>query len=144
MAQKLILQNHLDPTQQLVAAQSLPGMRSLNGIDWITVDDTYSAQLSEKARLLADDKNAVLRCFPEAEAAAQEILDEVLKLCQSRSDFEVHCQFVIRPDGKRIKIKPKSPLLTLSRLLQEDICILQRVGKSLIISSILILKLEMD
>jgi hypothetical protein len=105
-------------------------MERLDGIDWLTVDEAYSAQLAEKERLIAEHADDVLVCRPEAEEAAAELLAEVLTLLASRSDFEVASDWVRRADGETIDLDASAPLKTLSRLIQEDLCILQKQGET--------------
>jgi len=138
MATKPVLQNQLDPNQRSVAARSLPGMQPLRGVDWITVDEAYSAQLAEKARLLAADQDAVLRILPAAREPAQELLNEVLELLRNRADFEVCDQDVICADKSRAELNFEVPLQTLSKLIQEDICILQKVGDEHVLTAALL------
>jgi len=123
------LQAHLDEAQRSVARRSLPGMQPVGGEDWITVDDAYTAQLAEKARLLETVPDAVLQVRAEAAIPMDELLDEVLTLLARRSDFQFSEDQVIRPDGRSINIDRKYPLKTLSQLVQEDFCILQKIGE---------------
>lgn len=122
------LQPSLPPEQRASAAQPLPGMRPLDGQDWVRVDPAYSQQLAEKAALLSARRDEVLVCLPEAEDAACEMLDQVLLLLVTRDDFQVLPTSVRRPDGEIVHLDRTAPLETLSRLLQEDICILQKMG----------------
>ena len=126
MKPKPILQDALSEEQRSAAAMSLPGMQPTTGTDWITIDSAYSEQLAEKERLLCVDQDAVLRCMPQAFEAIHELLDEVLNLLSRRMDFSTDDNTVRRPDGQLIKIGKATPLLTLSQLIQEDLCILQK------------------
>lgn len=116
--------------QRAVAAKALPGMQPVDGKDWLRVDAAYTDQLATKAALLETHADKVLTCLPEAREAATETLDEILKLLAARADFEVEGDAVKRPDGKVIKANRGAPLHTLSQLIQEDICILQKQGKT--------------
>lgn len=103
-------------------------MRPLVGQDWVRVDSAYSQQLAGKAALLRAQRDEVLVCLPEAEDAACEVLDQVLHLLAKRDDFHVLQTSVRRPDGETVHLDRAAPLETLSRLIQEDICILQKKG----------------
>ena len=138
MASKPVLQNQLDPNQRSVAARSLLGMQPVSTVDWIIVYDAYSAQLAEKARLLAADQKAVLRCLPDAQEPAHELLSEILKLLRNRADFDVRDQDVICPDKSRVALNFELPLQTLSKLIQEDICILQKIGDEHVLTAALL------
>jgi hypothetical protein len=103
-------------------------MAPVDGPDWLTVDSAYSDQLAQKASLIQAQGARVLQCLPEAERAAVEVLEEVLMLLYARSDFEVTDHSVQRPDGLCVPLDRAAPLLTLSTLIQEDLCILQKHG----------------
>lgn len=114
--------------QRTAAARALPGMQPVGHADWLTVDAAYSDQLAEKAVLIEKHGARVLQTLPGAEGAALEVFDEVLTLLRDRPDFEVAGTRVTRPDGITVELDRSVPLDTLSRLIQEDMCILQRHG----------------
>ena len=111
-----------------MAARALPGMQRLYGADWITVDAAYADQLATKVQLIARHEADVIACLPCAREAASELLSEVLVLLAERPDFHVADATVQRPDGTRVRVDQTKPLHTLSRLIQEDVCILQKQG----------------
>lgn len=115
-------------TQRKVSNRALPGMQPVGHPDWLTIDEAYSAQLAEKAELIVTHGTNVLTCMPEAKTAAIETLEEILVLLAARSDFEVRDQTVVRADGQTVAIDRDQPLMTLSKLIQEDLCILQKHG----------------
>jgi dimethylamine monooxygenase subunit A len=49
----------------------------------------------------------------------------VLERLRHRQGYEVSPQSVRRPDGVEVRLDPTQPLLTLGRLVQEDICLLE-------------------
>lgn len=111
------------------AGRPLPGISPVGQADWITVDANYADQLAEKERLLRDVPDHVYRLLPQAEEVAQECLEQVLILLRSRDDFEVAGDCVRCPDGRRVDVGAGDPpLLILSRLLQEDLCLHMKVG----------------
>lgn len=57
-------------------------------------------------------------------------MEEVLTLLCARSDFDVTGTRVTRPDGKKVEVNCEAPLRTVSKLIQEDICILQKNGNA--------------
>ena len=61
-----------------------------------------------------------------ARPAAEELLDQVLEDLSQRADFTVHEIWVRRPDGVRVDIDRGDPLGVLARLVQEDLCLLQK------------------
>lgn len=133
-----ILQAEIPDAQRQAAAARLPSMLPVAAGALLTVDDAYAAQLAEKARLIAADRASVIAATPGAEAALAETLDHVLADLSRRPDFEVAEAAVRRPDGATVGLDRADPLLTLSRLVQEDICILQRQGGEHVLTAALL------
>lgn len=109
------------------AQRRLPGVMPLPRAEWLFVDDAYSAQMLERARLLAERPGDVLALLPEAEGPAAELLDEVLRDLPAHG-FTVTGAQITRPDGAMVTLDPARPLWTLGHLLQADFCILQKQG----------------
>lgn len=105
----------------------LPGVMPLARADWLMVDDAYAEQMAERARLLATREADVMALCPEAEAPADELLDEVLRDLPAHG-FDITPEAIRRPDGVSIRPDPDRPLWTLGHLLQADFCILQKHG----------------
>lgn len=109
--------------QKAQAARRLPGTTPVGQVDWITVTEDYSRQLAEKSRLIARRKPDVYQMRPAAEAAAAELLEEVLELLRGRSGFDVEGPIVRCPDGREVRYYDLPPLLALGHILQEDLCL---------------------
>lgn len=109
--------------QREQARMSLPGIRPVGQADWVTVDDCYTAQITHKQALLADIPERVYQMRPAAEPAAAELLDVVLQLLATRDDFTIGAGEVICPDRRRVILDDRAPLLVLSQILQEDLCL---------------------
>ena len=131
-----ILQDHLPDEQRAVAAARLPSMRPVTG-PWITVDSAYTGQLGEKARLMRDHRAAVCGVLPEAEEAVSELLDVILVELPSVG-FTVTADQVTRPDGQVVTIDRNDPFMTLSQLVQEDLCLLQKQGDEHVLTAALL------
>ena len=101
----------------------LPGIAPTRMEDWLQRDDAFAAQMAERDRLLQDTRPDVLALDPEARPAAEELLDLVLSLVYPGASGEAH-----RPDGVNVPIDRDDPMGTLGRLVQEDLCILQKRG----------------
>ena len=116
----------------------LPGLQPLDPADWLQVDDAYAAQLAEKARLLAA-RRASVHALPDAAlGAADELLTLVLAHLCNRPDFQVQGCAVTRPDGTTVRLDRTAPLITLSQLVQEDFCLLQRQGPQHVLTAALL------
>lgn len=105
------------------APRPLPGIAAFDIQDWLQVDDAFARQMTERARLLSEQRDAVLALDGRARDAAQELLDMVLDLAYNGARDKV-----TRPDGGQVVVNRDDPLGTLGHLVQEDLCILQKQG----------------
>ena len=121
----VILQKAL-PTE-LLGTRSLPGIAPCAPDDWLRVDEAYAEQIAYREELLATRRREVHWLDPTALRAAQEVLEEALPLL-SKLGFDVTGEEVTRPDGVTVLLDREQPLLTLGRLTQEDMCLLQKRG----------------
>lgn len=111
----------------------LPGILPVEGDDWLRVDDAFAGQMAERDMRLATQKSAVYALLPEAELAAQELLDRVKERLPALG-HQIGPDHVLRPDGVRITLDRTQPLLTAGRLVQEDLCILQQKGAEAVLT----------
>jgi len=111
-----------------LADRPLPGIAPLNLEDWLIVDDAYGSQMSLRCYLLEEKPNLVSTLSDEALPAAQEVLELALVQLACRADFDVGSQEVLCPDGRVVAIDRAQPLRTLGQVIQEDICLMQKVG----------------
>jgi hypothetical protein len=120
----MILQTRLP--YDIDAAGPLPGIRPLGSEPWLLVDEAYGGQMAERRRLLAERRDEVLAMSPDALPATQEALRTVLDALPD--GFTVTEGTVVCPDGACIPCDDKDPLGTLGRIVQEDICLMQKHG----------------
>lgn len=120
-----ILQARLPDDLRRQAAEPLPRMRPVDG-PWITVDDAYAAQIALRQHLSATLGEAVCRTLPGAEAAVAELLDVVIAALARHPAFSVKGDSVTCPDARVETIDRADPFGTLSRLVAEDLCLLDR------------------
>ena len=102
----------------------LPGTRPLGDAPWLLADEAYAAQMAERDRLLRERRDAVLQLSEAARPAAEELFDTVL--ASLPEGFAQDGGTMRRPDGVRVPLDRADPLGTLGRLVQEDLCLLQR------------------
>ena len=121
-----ILQTRLsyDPT----TPRALPGIAPLDIMDWIIVDEAHAAQMQDRARLLATQRDKVLAMHATAQPAALELLDAVLAVLADRPDHIVTQGHVQRPDGARITLDRDDPMGTFGHLVQQDLCLMEKHG----------------
>lgn len=116
----------------------LPGVAPLDPADWLVVDDAYTAQMAERARILKAHRADVLALQESAMPAAQELLAMVLDHLRTKRGFEVSQSSCVRPDGLRIAVNPDAPFDTLCHLVTEDMCILQKRGTEHVLTAALL------
>lgn len=109
----------LDP-----ALWRLPGMRPLGAEPWLRRTGSFAGQMALRDRLVAEAPGAVHACLPEARPAARECLDLVLEALADDPGYRPEADGIRRPDGVRVPIDGRDPLLTAGRLVQEDLCLL--------------------
>jgi hypothetical protein len=106
------------------------GTRPLDPADWLAPDAAMANQLGEKARLLKDQRAAVFAEMPGSRAAQSELL--ALLVDHLPRHFPVlwrHSKagMLVVPTGETVAIdSAEGPLLTASRLVQDDLLLLQR------------------
>jgi len=108
------------------ALRPLPGIQPVQG-PWLRVDDAYSAQMAERMRLLDTQADDVIWQAPEAQTATEELL-EMLLLDLPAYGFEVAGRVVRCPDGRRVDCRDHTALDAAGRLLQCDLCLLEKAG----------------
>jgi hypothetical protein len=106
----------------------LPGILPVEGQDWLRVDEAYAPQMALRDRLIAAQSDTVHALLPNAHPAAEELYATVLDRLHTASGFSVTDTDVTRPDGITVRLDPAQPLLTLGRLVQEDLCLMQEEG----------------
>jgi hypothetical protein len=134
----IVLQAGIPLEQVAAAALRLPQVTPVTPGAWLRVDGAYGGQLAEKARLIAARRDDVLAVLPGAEEACEELLEIVLAELAGRAGFVVGVEEVVRPDGVAVAVDRADPLLTLSRLVQEDVCIHQKRGEEHVLTAALL------
>ena len=121
-----ILQTHIP--YDAFAEVALPGISPMKMTDWLIIDEAYAGQMALREELLARRCGDVLALDEHACAAAAELLDVILELLEEKEGFLVSGTVVTCPDGRKVTLDGQDPLGSVARLVQEDICILQRQG----------------
>lgn len=102
----------------------LPGTIPVAEADWLLTDDAFGAQMALRDRLIAETPARVHRLAPGCVAAADELYAWIMRLLPGRG-YEFGADGTIRrPDGVRVRPDPSQPLLTLGRLVAEDLCLM--------------------
>jgi dimethylamine monooxygenase subunit A len=104
----------------------LPGILPVEGQDWLRWDEVHAAQMALRDRLIAGQPEVVHALLPEARPAASELYGIILDRLRSDPGYRLSGTTAIRPDGVAVPLDPEQPLLTLGRLVQEDLCLMER------------------
>lgn len=112
----------------------LPGILPVEGQDWLRIDNAYAPQMALRDRLIAAQPGAVHALLPEARPAARELYQTALDWLRRAPGFTVTGTAATRPDGVSIPLDPEQPLLTLGRLVQEDLCLMERQGEEYVLT----------
>ncbi|MBU2962123.1 DUF3445 domain-containing protein [Citreicella sp. C3M06] len=120
----MILQDSLP--FDLTTSRPLPNISPLPMESWLHIDEAYAAQMAERDRLLLGHRDDVLALDDAARPAAEELLD--LLLTWLPDSFLRSEGSVTRPDGVSVPIDRDDPLLTAGRLVQDDLCLLEKRG----------------
>ena len=106
----------------------LPGVVPLGTDDWLAQDEAFGPQMAERDRLLATKTDLVCRQLPEGLGASTELYQLIMSRLAQRPGYKITARDVLRPDGVRVPLDPDEPLKTLGRLVQEDLCLMERAG----------------
>lgn len=106
----------------------LPGILPVEGDDWLRVDDAYGGQMAERDRLIATCPAVVHALMDRARPAADELYAKFLARLAGMSGFDIGPDQVRRPDGVTVPLDPGQPLKTLGRLVQQDLCLMEKDG----------------
>lgn len=109
-------------------ARRLPGIQPLDPADWLRVDDAFAGQMALRDRLIARTPDAVHALEPGAAPAAAELFDLVLEHLGRDARYRLGPRSVRRPDGVEVTLDAGRPLLTLGRLVQADLCLMEARG----------------
>ena len=105
----------------------LPGTRPVGRDEWLVADDIYAGRMAERDALIATRREAVYRCLPQALPAAHELLDRVVGIVLSWPGFSRDGNRITRADGVTVDLDADEPLISAARLVEEDLCILQKL-----------------
>jgi dimethylamine monooxygenase subunit A len=106
----------------------LPGIQPVTDDSWLVVDEAFAGQMAERDRLIAEVPALVHGLQDAARPAAEELYTQVLEKLARTQGYRVGSKTVLRPDGVEVALDQSQPLLTLGRLVQEDLCLMQKQG----------------
>lgn len=122
----LVLQTRLpDPPWLDPVRWRLPGVQPLAEEDWLIQDESFAGQMALRDMLIETEPKAVHVLQDSAIDGAQECYDLVLAILAMTPGYTVTECSCIRPDGVTVPLERSAPLLTLGRLVQADICLME-------------------
>jgi hypothetical protein len=107
----------------------LPGILPVEGRDWLRIDEAYAPQMALRDRLIAAQPEVVHALLPEGRPAAEELYHAIVDWLRDAPGFTRTTNTIRRPDGAGVPLDPDQPLLTLGRLVQEDLCLMESRGE---------------
>ena len=111
------------------ATRRLPGLQPLEpGADWLARDEAFEGQMAVRDQLVSSQRAAVLAQEPGAEGALAELYAEVLRGLRGCDGYDWGVGLCRRPDGVEVRLDRADPLGTLARLVQQDLCLLEKRG----------------
>lgn len=106
----------------------LPGILPFEEEDWLRVDDAFAGQMALRDQLLSGCPKVVHGLQEAARPAAEELYAKVLAAIGRNPAYRLGETTVVRPDGIEVTLDPDQPMLTLGRLVQEDLCLMEKQG----------------
>ncbi|MEC9434793.1 MAG: DUF3445 domain-containing protein [Pseudomonadota bacterium] len=104
-----------------------PGIGPLDPAAWFHLDDDFAGQMRLRDALIAHRADWAFDTLPEGEAAAKELLEEILIHLGARSDYLVRPDGrVRRPDGAEVDARALPPIAAAGRLVQDDLLIMAK------------------
>ena len=113
----------------------LPGTRPISPDEWIICDDAFSQQMALRDELIKTRRDKVLAISDQAYEAAEELSKMALEFSIKNLGYQNSNDEVIRPDEVSLKIDLGNPMKFLGRLVQNDFCILQKVGEEHVLTA---------
>lgn len=103
----------------------LPGVKPLDLNDWLIRDEAFAGQMKLRDRLIAERPQAVHALLDQGRDAAAECLNLMLEALARDSGYTFSGDRVTRPDGVVAVVDRDAPLMTMGRLMQADVCLMQ-------------------
>lgn len=119
-----------------VSSKSLPGTTPLEMRDWIIQDDAFAGQMALRDELIMTRRDDVIAMQNGSEEGALELLETVLTWLGSHGkNYQIEAAHVTRPDGVLVPVERNQPMVTLGRLVQEDMCLMQKQGEEHVLTA---------
>ena len=121
----MILQSHVP--YDVLTPRPLPGIAPLGDAPWFIVDEVYARQMASREQLIDKRRGDVIATADPDPKTLELMFDTVL--AHLPHGFEINGDRVHCPDGRLVRIDRADPFGTLGRILQDDICLLEKRGE---------------
>ncbi len=108
--------------------RKLPGIQPLKEKPCFLIDDVFSLQMQYRDQLLSQKIDKVFFNWFNTQEESQELLDFTLGQLQNNLKYSTDGNIITRPDGVKIDLTKADPIISASRLVQEDILLLKDDG----------------
>ncbi len=108
----------------------LPGTMPVDIDNWLLKDEVFSQQMAYRDHLIERRRDVVFHCLEGAMDAATELRDTLANELPNIAGYAYKGGQLTRPDGITIDLSNDHPLIVASRLVQEDLCLLQQDGSA--------------
>ena len=105
--------------------RGFPAFQPLEPEGWLIRDEAFAGQMALRDDLIGTRKDKVHAMLPQALPAARECLDTALATLAADPGYAIGPDTVRRPDGVTVPLDRSLPLVTLGRLVQADICLME-------------------
>ena len=102
----------------------LPGTGPVEVSKWLVQCDVFAAQMALRVHLIAKHRERVLIEAQHPSEPAHELLELVLRALAQDASYKIDGPQITRPDGVQVLLGADTPLVTLGKLVQEDLLIL--------------------
>jgi hypothetical protein len=105
------------------------GLNALDLEDWLLLDERYAVETAERHELIESRLDDVHAMLPEAAEGSAEVLELIvgwLALRQPQRFERAGEGLVERESGRRVTLDDPLPLRAAGRLVQEDLCLMQK------------------
>ena len=110
------------------ATSRLPGVQPIKSDGCFMTDDVFQLQMKYRDELLSKKFDKVYINEFSGSDECDELLEFVIGQLKHNDKYTFYNNKVIRPDGVELNLFSEDPLLTASRLVQEDLLLLRKEG----------------
>ena len=111
------------------ATSRLPGIQPIKSDGCFMMDEVFQLQMDYRDELLSKKFDQVYINEFSSGDACNELLEFVIGELKQNDKYTFYDNKVIRPDGVELNLFSEDPLLTASRLVQEDLLLLSKEGE---------------